>query len=323
MALLRNEMYFLPEFLAYYRNLGVQRFVFLNDRSDDGSFEYLREQPDTVVVESGRTYGEIVDLPPSISEPNNGIRVVHLWRSLLHDMFAQDRWALQVDLDEFVRLPDGVTFPELIGRLEKKHARAVWGVMLDVYPNDIAALAKQGESGRLDMSSMWYFDGQQHLQLRPEGTPRLLHPGARARLYRKYAVDKLYPVVETKKRKRIERLLRKSWLGLRPMKYNALHKPILVKWGRNSCFLSSHKTNLTTSADYLLPIQHFRFTGAVYRKIEMGLAENSYYRGSLDHRLLSELLRTMEARNGSFLYRKSRPVQSFNDLTKTRNVFGL
>ena len=43
LAILKNEIYFLPAFLNHYRRLGVQRFVFLDDRSDDGSFEYLLE----------------------------------------------------------------------------------------------------------------------------------------------------------------------------------------------------------------------------------------------------------------------------------------
>ena len=322
LALLRNEIYFLPEFLAHYRSLGVQRFVFLDDRSDDGSFEYLREQPDAVVVESGRTYGDMVEIASSISKATKSVRVMTLWRSLLHDMFAHDRWTLQVDLDEFVHLPEGVTFVDLVERLEKQDTRAVWGVMLDVYPKDIVTLAEQDETARLDPSATWYFDGEQHLQLRRNRRPRLQHPGARARLYRRFGVDKLYPVVETTKRKSIERSLRKSWLGLRPMSYNALHKPILLKWGDNCCFLSSHETNLSGSKDYLLPIQHFRFTGAVYRKIEAGLHDKSYYGGSLDHRLLSELLRTMQARDGSFLYRKSRPLQSFDDFAETRNALG-
>ena len=34
-----------------------------------------------------------------------------------------------------------------------------------------------------------------------------------------------------------------------------------------------------------------------------GIAGNSYYRSSVDYRLLSELIQTIEVRNGSFLYR--------------------
>ena len=47
-------------------------------------------------------------------------------------MFAMNQWALQVDLDELIRLPEGMTLQDLIERLERQKARAVWGIMLDV-----------------------------------------------------------------------------------------------------------------------------------------------------------------------------------------------
>ena len=44
-------------------------------------------------------------------------------------------------------------------------AEAVYGVILDVYPKDIVALAEQEKTSRLDMSATLYFDGKHHLQL--------------------------------------------------------------------------------------------------------------------------------------------------------------
>lgn len=43
---LRNERVRLPFFLDYYRKLGVDHFLFINNNSDDGSGNYLAEQPD-------------------------------------------------------------------------------------------------------------------------------------------------------------------------------------------------------------------------------------------------------------------------------------
>ena len=323
LAILRNEMYFLPDFMAHYRGIGVERFVFLNDHSDDGSFEYLIQQPDTVVVESGRTYGDTIDVPTPVSDTIRNIRIIYLWRSLLHDLFAQNRWALQVDLDEFVHLRKGMRVQDLVMLLERQDARAVWGVMLDVYPKDIGALAEQEKTNRFDISATWYFDGERHLRLRQARIPRTVHPGARARLYHTYGVDRLYPVLKTKKGNKVIRRLGRSWFRPGPPKYNALQKPILVKWGGDCYFKSSHSVNLPASTDYLLPIQHFRFAGALYQKIRTGLRDGSYYNNSADHRLLSELLRTMEALNGSFLYRKSKPFDSFEDLARTGNALGL
>ena len=42
----RNERVRLPYFLEYYRKLGVDHFVVIDNGSDDGSREYLAAQPD-------------------------------------------------------------------------------------------------------------------------------------------------------------------------------------------------------------------------------------------------------------------------------------
>ena len=323
LALLKNEMYFLPAFLAHYRVLGVKRFVFLNDRSNDGSFDYLRNQNDTVVVQSARTYGESIEIPLTFRSKIKHLRAMDLWRSLLCDEFVQDRWCLQVDLDEFAHLPNGMMFQDLTERLEKQGMRAVWGVMLDVYPADIAALAELQNTTRLDTSTTWYFDGQQHLSSLGSSKPKICYPGARARLYRTYSVDRLYPEVMASRLKKAEGVMRRPWLGAKPMKYNMIRKPILLKWDQSCYFRSSHEINMIMSKDYLLPIQHFRFTGDIYRRVQRAAGEGAYYNSSLDYRLISELLQAMKARKGSFLYRKSRPLQSFEDLVATRNAFGL
>ena len=323
LSVVRNEIYFLPAFLAHYRALGVERFVFLNDRSDDGSFEYMRQQPDTVVVESDRTFGDRVNIPPALSNRVENLRIVILWRSLLRDRFAPDRWALLADLDEFVRLPPGTTFPELAARLDTGPARAVWGVMLDVYPADIAELAEQEAAPRIDMAATWYFDGEQHLRISPFGKlPKIVHAGARARLYQTYGVDNLYPSLGVRARK-IRGGIRKLWRPGKWLRYNELKELVLLKWQENSHYIGSHNANIPASTSHLPPIQHFRFSGALYRKIRMGLREQSYYRCSTDHRLLSELLSVMKARRGSFLYSKSQPLESFGDFVRTRNACGV
>lgn len=323
LAILRNEMYFLPEFLAHYRSLGVERFVFLNDRSDDGSFEYLVQQPDAVVVQSARTYGDTFEIPPRLVDTIKNPRLLYLWRAMLHEMFASNQWAIQVDLDEFIRLPDGVIFQELLADLDNDGVRVVWGVMLDAYPEDIATLHEQEMASRLDTSGTWYFDGEKHLRLRQGRPPRTIHPGARARLYFDYDLDLRFPGRGFRKCSSTERWLRKCCRGIRPLRYNMLHKPTLLKWRDDCYFHSSHVTNLSASTHHLLPIQHFRFTGSLYRKIRTALQEGSYFLGSSDYQFLSELLKSMEARNGSFLYRKSRALDSFGDLADTGNAIGL
>ena len=237
-------------------------------------------------------------------------------------MFTQDRWALQVDLDEFIHLPRGITLQDLVAQLDKQGTCALWAVMLDVYPKDIASFAGNENSTRLDMSETWYFDGEPHLRLRQDRPPKMVYPGARARLYSEFGVDKLYSELGIKKRNMVERLLKKLRLVRRPLRYNVISKPALLKWGTNSYFITPHNTNLSASRHYLLPIQHFRFSGSLGQRVGMALRENTHFLNSSDYRLLMELLHTMKERNGSFLYRKSRPFESFEDFAETGNAMG-
>ena len=325
LSLLKNELYFLPAFLSHYRRLGVQRFVFLNDGSDDGSVEYLLDQPDTILVESDRSYGDPVSIPPSLSRITRNLRMMVLWRSIMHDMFADERWALQVDVDEFVHLPDGTTFQDVVARLERAHATAAWGVMLDMYPLDIDALRRQEHERHLDTSAAWYFDGEQHLRLRRRKRPKTVHPGARARLYHTYGATRLYNPLGVKQLSFAKRTLRNLRIVRTPPKYNSLWKPILVRWSlRNRNYFSdSHNSNHSYSREILLPIQHFRFSGAVFGKIRAGIQKRSYHNNSADHRILADLFGMMEKTHGSFCYRESRPLTSFEDFVTTRNAFGI
>ncbi len=59
-SVVRNEMYFLPHFLQHYRTLGVRDFWFLDDRSEDGTREFLLAQSDCGVMPSRFSWQESV-----------------------------------------------------------------------------------------------------------------------------------------------------------------------------------------------------------------------------------------------------------------------
>ena len=327
-ALMRNEIFLLPAFLHHYRRLGIERFAILNDRSTDGSREYLLRQPDVVLLESksGRSYGYNPSIPGKFRKLLPNFRIAHLWRAQLLDMFGLDRWTVHVDLDEFLWLPNGMTFPELIVRLESRPTtdglpRMVWGIMLDVYPQDIRALASQAGEDRLNRSSAWYFDGVEHLRLRRDKSPKLVYAGARARLYRAFGVTPLYRELGFSKRASWRRLL-KAKLRIQPEKHNSLEKIVMLKWSKGSYLRSPHRGNLKASETTLLPIQHFRFSGALYHRMRFALSEGCYYMGSRDYRMLKELLMSMEKQEGSFLCQNSRRLVSFQDFVETRNAIG-
>ena len=60
-CVVRDEAYFLPFLLEHYRRLGVEHFLFYDDKSSDGSRELLEAQPDCAVVTSDIPYGAILE----------------------------------------------------------------------------------------------------------------------------------------------------------------------------------------------------------------------------------------------------------------------
>lgn len=120
-ALTHNEMAILPEFLEHYRRLGPVQFAIVDDRSDDGSRDFLLGQPDVALFEPkpGSTYAEH-------KRP---------WRRELLDLFAIDRWCLVPDIDEFLVFMDYETrgIEALISDLETERSEALHCIMLDMY----------------------------------------------------------------------------------------------------------------------------------------------------------------------------------------------
>jgi Glycosyl transferase family 2 len=88
---LRNEKIRLPYFLEYYRDLGVNHFLIVDNDSTDGSREYLEIQPDVSLWTTAHSY----------KRARFGVD----WLNYLQMKYAHGHWALVVDPDEFFVYP--------------------------------------------------------------------------------------------------------------------------------------------------------------------------------------------------------------------------
>ena len=87
----RNEAVRLPWFLKYYRDLGVDHFLMVDNASDDGGREWLAEQPDV----------SLWTTPASYKRARFGAD----WLNGLAMRHAVGHWCLTVDPDELLVYP--------------------------------------------------------------------------------------------------------------------------------------------------------------------------------------------------------------------------
>ncbi|MEP4039193.1 glycosyltransferase family 2 protein [Pseudophaeobacter sp.] len=121
-ACMRNEMFMLPQFLAHYRRLGVESFLIADNCSDDGTLEYLIEQPDVALFS--------VDTDYSLSRYGAG------WQQTMMSAFRVGKWTLIADTDELLvwQKNQSQSLHDLLKTPEFQGVDAARIFMLDMYP---------------------------------------------------------------------------------------------------------------------------------------------------------------------------------------------
>jgi glycosyltransferase involved in cell wall biosynthesis len=119
-ACVRDEMIRIAQFLDHYRRIGVDHFAIVDNGSEDGTAEWLEQQPDVSLYRTSQSFG--------------GGRG-WAWIETLLERHAAGRWCLVADADELLvypgypdhRLRDVVAYHEAHG------FTAMASVMLDMY----------------------------------------------------------------------------------------------------------------------------------------------------------------------------------------------
>ena len=168
---LRNERIRLPFFLRYYRDLGVEHFLFVDNDSDDGSREFLAEQKDA-----------------SVWTTTGGYKAAHFgvdWLTHLQRRFCHGHWCLTVDVDEFLVYPFCETRPlrALTDWLDASSVRAFSAMMLDMYPKG-PMHAQPYREGQNPFEIAQWFDSGNYTVLRNPGLGNLwIQGGPRTRVF--------------------------------------------------------------------------------------------------------------------------------------------
>jgi hypothetical protein len=164
---MRNERTRLPYFLDYYRRLGVDHFLIVDNGSDDGTRAFLEAQPDVSVWTTNAGY----------KQSRFGMDwIMHLLRR-----YGTGNWCLTVDVDEFLVYPFCETRPlrALTDWLDSAGTRTFSAMLLDMYPKGAMhehpyregqnpfEIAQYFDSGNYTISRNWPY-----LNLWIQGGPR-------------------------------------------------------------------------------------------------------------------------------------------------------
>lgn len=195
----RNEKIRLPYFLDYYRKMGVGHFFFVDNDSDDGSLDYLRDQPDVSVWRTRASY----------KRARFGVD----WLNYLQIKHAHGHWTLTVDPDEFLVYPFCDTRPlrALTDWLDASSIKSFSAMLLDMYPKGrLDEQPYQSGQDPIEIAS-WFDSGNYTLSRNFKFANLWIQGGPRSRVFFKDA----------------------------PAKAPALNKVPLVKWDRRYCYVSS------------------------------------------------------------------------------------
>ena len=195
----RNEAVRLPYFLKYYRDLGVNHFIMVDNESDDGGAEYLRAQPDVSLWTAHGSY----------KRSRFGVD----WLNWLQRKYAHGHWTLVVGPDELLVYPFCDTRPlrALTDWLDASSIKSFGAMLVDMYPKGpVDNVPYRAGDNPLDIAQ--WFDSCNYVINRNKAFGNLwIQGGPRAR----------------------------TFFADEPARAPALNKIPLVKWDRNYTYVSS------------------------------------------------------------------------------------
>jgi glycosyltransferase involved in cell wall biosynthesis len=196
---LRDERVRLPFFLQYYRRLGVEHFLFIDNGSTDGTDTYLKDQEDVSLWTTSASY----------KNSRYGVD----WMNWLALRYGHGHWIVTVDIDEFLVYPFCDTRPlqALTDWLDSSSIRSFGTITLDMYPKGPVE-QNDYQAGEDPFTNSRWFDSANYSYKRNDRYYNLwIQGGPRARMF----------------------------FADNPENAPALNKVPLVKWHRDFAYVSS------------------------------------------------------------------------------------
>jgi hypothetical protein len=116
----RNDLAKVKLQIAYYRTYGIKHFCYIDNMSNDGTYEYLLSCNDVSLFQTAEKYKSAVS---------------SAWKRQVMQMFGFDKWYLIVDSDELLCYPgiEKLSIPEFTKKMQSRGYNAISAFMLDMY----------------------------------------------------------------------------------------------------------------------------------------------------------------------------------------------
>jgi hypothetical protein len=250
----RNERVRLPFFLKYYRDLGVNHFLMVDNDSDDGGAEYLAEQPDV----------SLWTTPASYKRSRFGVD----WLNWLQMRHGHGHWCLVVDPDEFFVYPFCDTRPlrALTDWLDASSIKSFSAMLLDMYPKGPFDVTPYREGQDPFEIAPWFDSGNYVINRNHKYGNLWIQGGPRMRMFFADA----------------------------PERAPALNKIPLVKWHRDYAYVSSTHMLLPRGLNQVYDewggekasgvLLHAKFLDTFARKAEEEMERKQHYANSHEYR---------------------------------------
>lgn len=279
----RNEFVRLKWLLQYYRELGVSRFILIDNGSTDETLDHFAGCSDITVMQTHENY----------RDSRYGVK----WHNEIADRYLSGRWVLTVDADEMLVYPDveQVGLPELCQRLDQHGREGLFTTMIDMYADrSLDDIDLQPGDSLIELFS--HFDGTGYRHTPMPGLPRnAISGGVRIRAF---------------------------WNNWRTpdMPGLAQQKVPLVKWRPGFRYLgSTHDLTPVTLAETTGALLHFKFMPDFHQRALEEVRRNQHFDGAREYRLYAKMLEKPE--NRCFLYAGSEKYVGSHQLEALRLMF--
>jgi len=260
-VVLRNEAVRLPYFLDYYRRHGIGHFLIVDNGSDDGSREFLADQPDISLWSTRASY----------RKAHFGID----WLNWLLMRYGHGHWTLSVDVDEFFVYPfcDTRSIPALCDWLDTAGIRSFGAMLVDMYPKGPIDAVPYRQGQNPFEIACWFDSGNYMIHRNGKYRNLWIQGGPRARVF--------FPD--------------------RPERAPALNKIPLVRWQRGFVYISSTHMLLPRGLNVVYDewggekasgcLLHAKFLDCFVDKAAEELTRRQHYAGGHEYRAYHATLR--------------------------------